>query len=333
MRRTTEPPTDAPPEDLFDSVFSSPTENIEREFRGHPPLPREDFLPGSRKPCGGDSLTRRRRGVRSTRPIVESVARTGGFVAIPYGPSSVAPGDDPHAHESYSGRVELAGRAGVTRPDLLIAPGAHREEIAAIVSEVGGAAELPFLEEEDSRVSRLLRLSTLAVESRTSRWRAEAMPDYGTPLSPRPHLGGRPGLPTAAVLPTIDLEHEEVDRLVTWQDEHAIPIHLRQVFCDLAFGIGPDEARRVIDTGLIEATQQTFRAPSGAVSDRNTYEIYHHYAYESGRLKKEPRLVAESIEDRNGHLLPFVRFEGGDLELSDGALGLLDSLRREPEDR
>lgn len=333
MSRTPKRLDDAPQEDRFDSVFSSPAEDIEWEFRGHPPLLREDFLPGSRKLCGGDSLTRRRRGVRSTRQVVESVARTGRFVAIPYGPGSVAPGDDPRAHQSYSGRVELAGRAGVTRPDLLIAPGAHREEIARIVSEVGGAAELPFLEGTDSRRRRLLRLSTLAVECESRLWRAEAMPDYGTSLRPRPHLDGRPGLPLDAILPTIDLKHEDVDRFVSWQDEHAIPIHLRQVCCDSAFGIGRDEARRLIDTGLVEATQQTFQVPSGAVSDRNIYEIYHHHTYDLGRMTAEPRLVADRIEDGNGHLLPYVRFEGGDLEPSGGALGLLDSLRREPEDR
>ena len=332
MSRTAKRLDDAPQEDLFDSVFSSPVEDIEGEFRGHPPLPREDFLPGSRRLCGSDFLTRRHRCVRSTRQIVESVARTGRFVAIPYGPSSVAPGDDPRVHQSYFERIENADRAG-TRPDILIAPGAHRDEVARVLSEAGGAAELPLLEETDSRLRQLLRLSTLAVECGSSLWRAEAMPDYGTPLRPLPHLGGRPGLPLTAVLPTIDLKHEEVGRFVSWQDEHALPVHLWRVFRDCAFGIGLDEARRLIDTGLIEATQQTFQSPSGVVSDRNIYEIHHHYAYESGRRTTEPRLVADRIDDGNGHLLPYVRFEGGDLELCDDALGLLDSLPREPEDR
>lgn len=333
MSRTIKRLDDTSQEDLFDSVFSSPVEDIEWEFRGHPPLPREDFRLGARRLCGSDFLTRWHRGVRSTRQIVESVARTGRFVAIPYGPSSVAPGDDPRAHELYFERLERAGRVGVKRPDLLIAPGSHREEVARIVSQVGGASELPFLEETDSRVQQLLRLSILAVECENSLWCAKEMPDYGEPLKPMRRLGGRSGLPKAAILPTVILKHEDLDRLVAWQDEQAIPIHIWQVFYDFAYGIGLDEARRLIDTGLIEATKQRFQAPGGSSSDKNIYKIYYHYAYELGRMRTEPRLVADSIEDPNGHILPYVRFEGGDLELNDGALRVVDSLRREPEDR
>lgn len=333
MTRTIEPRAAAPRHDLFDSVFSSPMEVSEWALRGHSPLPREDFRLNSRQLCGSDFLTRWNRGVRSERQVVEGVARTGRFVAIPYGPASVAPDDDPRAVESYFERLENAGRAAVGRPDLLIAPRAHREEIDRIVSDVGGAAELPFLEETDSRLRELLRLSILAVECESSPSCAREMPDDGTPLRPRRRLGGRPGLPKAAILPTIDLDHEDLDRLATWQDEHAIPIHTWQVFHDCAFGSGLDEARRVIDTGLIEATKHRFQTPGGAYSDREIYEIYHHYAYELGRLTTEPRFLADGIEGRNGQILPYVRLEGGDLELTDGAFGLLDSLRREPEGR
>ena len=333
MSRTTERPVDASYLDLFDAVFSSPTETIDWQLCGHPPLPWADFLLNSRPLRGSDFLMRWQQGVWSERRVVESVARTGRFVAIPYGPRSAAPDDDPRAHESYFGRLERAGRAGVKRPDLLIVSGAHREEVARIVSEVGGPEELPFLEETDPRVRQLLRLSTLAVECENSLRRAREMPDYGRSLKPMRRLGGRPGLPKTAILPTIDLRGEDLDRLASWQDEQAIPIHLWQVFCDCAFGIGLDEARRVIDSGLIEATKQRFQAPGGASYDRNICGIYYHYAYELGRMTAEPRLVADRIEDRNGQLLPYVRVEGGDLELSDGALRLLDSLRREPEGR
>lgn len=316
---------DTPRHNLFDSVFSSPMETVDCELCGHPPLPWADFLLNSRPLRGSDFVMRWQQRVWSERRIVESVARTGRFAAIPYGPGSAAPDDDPHAHESYFERVERAGRAGVKRPDLLIVPGAHREEVARIVSEVGGSEELPFLEETDPRVRRLLRLSTLAVECENSLRCAREMPDYGKPLRPMHRLDGRPGLPRTAILPTIDLGGEDLHRLVSWQDEHAIPIHIWQVFYDLAFGIGLDEARRVIDTGLTEATEQRFQAPGGAFYDRSIYGIYYHYAYELGRMTAEPRLVADSIEDRNGHLLPYVRFEGGDLELEEGALRLLNA--------
>ena len=48
------------------------------------------------------------------------------------------------------------------------------------------------------------------------------------------------------------------------------------------------------------------------------------YAYPLGRAKEEPRLVPAPIEDKNGHILPYVRFEGGSLTLNDEALQVLD---------
>ncbi|MCZ7592429.1 MAG: hypothetical protein M5U15_09875 [Kiritimatiellae bacterium] len=44
------------------------------------------------------------------------------------------------------------------------------------------------------------------------------------------------------------------------------------------------------------------------------------------RKAEEPRLVADSITDKNGHILPYVRFEGGKTVLSKEAISTLCSL-------
>ena len=36
--------------------------------------------------------------------------------------------------------------------------------------------------------------------------------------------------------------------------------------------------------------------------------------------------MPDSIEDKNGHILPYVRFEGGRLKLNEAALTVLDAL-------
>jgi hypothetical protein len=54
------------------------------------------------------------------------------------------------------------------------------------------------------------------------------------------------------------------------------------------------------------------------------YKIYYHYAYPLGRSRNEPTLLAASITDKNGHILPYVRFEGGSLEMSAEARAILD---------
>jgi hypothetical protein len=54
--------------------------------------------------------------------------------------------------------------------------------------------------------------------------------------------------------------------------------------------------------------------------------VYHHYAYELGETAEEPSLEAASIVDKNGHILPFVKFVGGSLKLSAAAIELLERL-------
>jgi len=42
-----------------------------------------------------------------------------------------------------------------------------------------------------------------------------------------------------------------------------------------------------------------------------------------GLAKERPQLVPAFIEDKNGHILPYVKFEGGSLEFTDEALNIL----------
>ena len=138
-------------------------------------------------------------------------------------------------------------------------------------------------------------------------------------------LGGELGLPKNAVLPTVIIKEEDQERLRVWQQARKVRIHIWHVFYDLAFGIAFDRAEELIASGRIDATQQVFQAPGGATSRKAIYKIYYHYAYPLGKLVDEPSLVADHITDPNGHILPYVRFEGGSMSLSTEALDLLRS--------
>ena len=46
----------------------------------------------------------------------------------------------------------------------------------------------------------------------------------------------------------------------------------------------------------------------------------------SGEAVEEPSLVSDSVEDKNGHILPYVKFHGGKLVLKDDAIKVLDSI-------
>lgn len=134
------------------------------------------------------------------------------------------------------------------------------------------------------------------------------------------------GLKKAAVLPTIIIKEEDREPLKQWQKQSGIKIHIWHVFYDQAFGISLDEAESLFSRGLIGPTIQTFQAPGGATTKKAIYKIYYRYAYPLGDATEEPSLVSAYIEDKNGHILPYVKFDGGKLELRKEAIEVLDSL-------
>jgi hypothetical protein len=99
------------------------------------------------------------------------------------------------------------------------------------------------------------------------------------------------------------------------------------VFFDRAYGIGFDKARKLIADGLIAPKVQTFQAPGGAITRKKIFKIYYHYAYELGVSVTEPALKAQAITDKNGHVLPYVTFDGGELKLSNEAVAMLAQFR------
>lgn len=255
------------------------------------PLPWADFLLNPRRLRGSDFLMRWSQGVWSERRIVEAMSETTEFRAIPYGPSGVAPDHDPRAFELYFERLEEAGLGKSKRPDLLVI---RREDVAkaeALLAHAGGASELPFIPED--QLEELLQLAVVALECENSLWKAERMPDYGKALRPMRRTG-RFGMPKSAVLPTVIVKEEDLAPLASWQTAAGVPIHIWHVFF--------------------------------ATTSKTIYKIFYQHAYPVGESSTEPQLLADCIEDRNGHILPYVRFEGGALHLSESAISVLRGL-------
>ncbi len=310
----------------FEKILSVSIEDIEFEFNGQPLVEWSNFLLNPRRLRGSDFLMRWSQGVWSEERIVLAVNQTKEFFAIPYGPSSTAPDNDVRAFELYFERLEAAGLGAIKRPDLLIFRKTDQLAIEKLVNNLGGVAELPFIVEEDKSMQEILSKAIVAVECENSLWKAAMMPDYGTELRPQKRLEGKLGLKKSAVLPTIIVKEEDREPLQTWQDLNNVPIHVWHVFFDMAFGISLDEAQRLIEDGFILPTEQTFQAPGGATTKKSLYKFYYHYGYSLGDAIEEPGLVAKSITDKNGHILPYVHFKGGTMILRAEALKVLREL-------
>jgi hypothetical protein len=242
---------------------------------------------------------------------------------LAYGPSGVAPTNDVRAYELYFERLEKAGLGKIKRPDLLIFPIRQKGFVSEVLKSLGGATELPFTLEEDERVDKLLKAAVLAVECENSLWRATRMPDYGSTMTPQKRLGGKPGLKKTAVLPTVIIKEEDREPLRKWQVKHGVPIHVWHVFFDLAFGLSFDRAEELVRGGLILPSEQTFQAPGGATTKKIIYKYYYNYAYQLAVGQGDPKLLPAFIEDKNGHILPYVTFSGGKFNLHKDALEVL----------
>jgi hypothetical protein len=306
---------------LFERFLEVSIEDIEFSLASHGPIAWLDYLLNPRRLRGSDFLMRWSQGVWSEDRILHAVNRTPEFFALPYGPSGVAPDDDPRAFELYFERLDAAGRAGIKRPDLLIFRKAHQKRVEAFVQNLGGPQELPFT--TDGALTELLDLAILAIECENSLWVSSKMPDYGCELRPQKWNEGRVAAKKTAVLPTVIIKEEDRGPLLDWQRDAGIPIHIWHAFFDNAYGIALDEVERLIAEKLILATKQTFQAPSGPTTTKLIYKVYYHYAYLLAASVSRPQLKAACIEDKNGHILPYVRFEGGELQMKDQALDVL----------
>lgn len=313
---------------LFENALSVITEEIEFELRGQDSVPWADFLLNPRRLRGSDFLMRWSQGQWSEHCLIQAVNATEQYLALPYGPSGTAPDNDVRAYELYFERLEAAGLGQLKRPDLLIFHSEDEASVNEIIERLGGVQELPFISEEHPAMVTLLSKAVIAVECENSLWKAQQMPDYGAKLTPQSRLGGNLGLKKGAVLPTVIIKEEDRSPLSRWQIERGVPIHVWHAFYDLAFGLALDTAQELIESGKIEPTTQTFQAPGGATTKKIIYKFYYHYAYPLAETIEEPKLEAASIIDKNGHILPYVKFTGGTLKMRSEALGVLDTASR-----
>lgn len=326
--------------DLFDELFGVFEEEVEFEFRGKSPIAWADYWLNPRILRGSDFLMRYSQGAWSEQRLTDACNATEDFYALPYGPRGTAPDDDVRATELYMERLEAAGLGQLKRPDLLIFPKSEQGAVEGIVREIGGndefekaLEELPFTLEDNPLMQALLSRTILAVECENSLWVARMMPHYGAELRPMRRLGGKRGLTKGAVLPTVIIKEQDLRPLLDWQAQRNVPIHVWHAFFDLAFGLALDEAVRLVNEGFIEPRAQVFQASGGQTTTKTTYNIYHHYAYELGEAKESPELIAAHIIDKNGHIMPYVKFDGGNMVLTDTALEVLAEAERRKNER
>jgi len=327
--------------DAFEMALAVSEEDIEFELRGFEHIAWADYYLNPRRLRGSDFLMRWSQGRWSEDRFIEVVEGLDDYFAVPYGPSGTAPHDDPRQFELYFEHLDAAGVDSIKRPDLLVFRRDSQAEVENLLKEIENRYPLPFapnteaeqysgwerlsfVREDAVEMQNLLGLAMLAVECENSLWIARQMPNYGEDLRPMRRLDGKPGLPKNAKVPNIIIKDEDLDRLDNWQTEIGVSIHIWHTFYDLAFGISLNEAKKLIKDGYIEPREQVCQGPGGISEKKAIYQIHYHYAYNIGEAIEEPELISDKIIDQNGHILPFVRFEGGRLRASEELVHILN---------
>jgi hypothetical protein len=315
---------------LFDRLLEVAAVELAVRLEGVGAIPWSAFVLNPRRLRGSDFLMRWSQGRWSEDVLIAAVRQTERFVAIPYGPSSTAPDHDVQAFEQYFERLERANPTAQKRPDVLILGADDFNQIEHELSTIGGGpphySDLPFVEE--TRLQFLLEKTLLAVECENSLWVCRQMPAFNANLRPMRRLGGKLGLPKSAVIPTVIVKDEDRLRLKAWQRLHRVPIHIWHVFYDLGYAAALDTIEALIGTGELLPRQQMFQGPGGQSQIKLTYNLPYYKAYPLCETVETARLKADCITDKNGHVLPFVRFEGGKLVLLPEAVQMLEGVSR-----
>jgi len=129
-------------------------------------------------------------------------------------------------------------------------------------------------------------------------------------------------------VPTIIIKDEDLGPLAKWEGSFDIPIFVFHVFYDQAYYISLQTALALINEGVIPPTEQTFYAPGGPTTSKAIYKIWYTLAHPLGTMTRQPEMSAKFIQDKNGHILPYVHFSGGEMALSKEVLTELRSRLR-----
>jgi hypothetical protein len=271
------------------------------------------YLINPRRLRGSDFLMRWSQGRWSEELVIRALSQTTRFGVLPYGPSTVAP-EDPSELERFFDTMDRIAREG-KRPDLLLYDrdsfGWASAELQQRLGSVAKMAETP-----SDAVRDVIVRARAAVEIENSLWVTEKMPGFGKPLL-RYLRGKRRGqIKPPGVIPTIIVKQEDIPRLRQWEADYGIPIYVVHVFYDRGYFIKFQDVLRLLESGDLGLETQRYSNPDGtASSPKQIVKVPYSLCREFGTVTG-PTLVPRTFVDKNGKVMTYVTFSGGDLHLS-----------------
>jgi len=272
-----------------------------------------DFLINPRRLRGSDFLMRWAQGRWSEEIVVRALNQTSQFGVIPYGPSTVAP-EDPNALELFFEKMDVIAQEG-KRPDLLLYDRSTFDWAQSTLEHRLGSVE-KMAETSSAQVRDVIAKARAALEVENSLWVTEKMPGFGRPFSRYTRGKNKGRLKPAGIIPTIIVKQEDIPRLQQWEADYAIPIYVVHIFYDRGYFIKFSDVLTLLDSGELGMEIQRFTNPDGtAASPKQIVKVPYILCKEFGTVSG-PTLVPRTFVDKNGKVMTYVTFSGGEVRLS-----------------
>jgi len=301
--------------DLFNLYLQLPNDELMWELERAPYLALDvvDFVINPRRLRGSDFLMRWSQGRWSEEIVIRALNQTRQFGVIPYGPSTVAP-DDPRELELFFEKMDTINQEG-KRPDLLL-----YDKLAFTWAQTQLEHRLGSIEKMAESPSAPLRdviaRARAALEIENSLWVTEKMPGFGKPFSRYKRGKNKGRLKPAGVIPTIIVKQEDIPRLQQWEADFGVPIYVVHIFYDRGYFIKFDDVLALLDSGELGLETQRFTNPDGtAASPKQVVKVPYILGKEFGTVSG-PTLSPKTFVDKNGKVMTYVTFSGGDIQLS-----------------
>jgi hypothetical protein len=299
----------------FDLYLQLPTEELSWEIGGSVCFSPEDlcYVINPRRLRGSDFLMRWSQGRWSEETVIRALNRTSEFGVIPYGPSTVAP-DDPQELEGFFEEMDVIAREG-KRPDLLLYDrqtfDGVRQEVEHRWGDVEKVARTPSPE-----LGEIIAKAKAALEVENSLWVTGRMPGFGKPFTRYVRGKNKGRLKAPGVIPTIIVKGEDIPRLEEWELRFGIPIYIVHIFYDRGYFIKFSQVTRFLTSGELELETQKFTNPDGTASaPKQIVKVPYVLCREFGTVSN-PTLSPKTFVDKNGKVMTYVTFSGGDIHLS-----------------
>jgi hypothetical protein len=171
-------------------------------------------------------------------------------------------------------------------------------------------------ETPSAHVQDIIAKARAALEVENSLWVTEKMPGFGKPFSRYARGKNKGRLKPAGIIPTIIVKQEDVPRLQQWEADYRVPIYVVHIFYNRGYFIKFDEAMNLLESGELGMETQRFTNPDGsAATPKQIVKVPYILCKESGTVSG-PTLAPRTFVDKNGKVMTYVTFSGGEITLS-----------------